>query len=306
MAFNVTILGCGSATPSLKHLPSCQVVEHNGSYFMIDCGEGAQLSLRRAGIKFGRLHHVFISHLHGDHILGLPGFLSSLSLHDFGGEMHVYMMPQGIEVMKQIMQVFSHTPGYTLVFHALDNARRVIYEDDSITVNTFPLDHGVPSVGFIFREKPRPRHLRGDMMQFYDVPIRDRLAIKEGADFTAADGRVIPNAWLTTDPEPPASYAYASDTAYSPRVIEAVQGVDTLYHEATYANDMADKAGSRKHSTAEQAAMVARQAGVGQLVIGHFSKSYNSDESPLLAEACAVFPNTVKAREGLKVEVKHG
>lgn len=306
MAFNVTILGCGSATPSLKHLPSCQVVEHNGSYFMVDCGEGAQLSLRRAGIKFGRLRHIFISHLHGDHILGLPGLLSSLSLHDFSGEMHVYMMPQGIEVMKQIMQVFSHTPGYTLIFHALDNAKRLIYEDDAITVSTFPLDHGVPSVGFIFREKTTLRHLRGDMMDFYKVPVSLRHGIKEGADFVTDDGRVIPNAWLTTDPEPPASYAYASDTAYSHAVAEAVKGVDMLYHEATYANDRADKAALRKHSTAEQAGLVAREAGVCQLVIGHFSKSYNSDESPLLAEACAVFPNTIKACEGMKIKVKHG
>ncbi len=306
MAFNVTILGCGSATPSLKHLPSCQVVEHNGSYFMVDCGEGAQLSLRRAGIKLGRLHHIFISHLHGDHVLGLPGLLASLSLHDFNGEMHVYMMPQGIEVMKQIMQVFSHTPGYTLVFHALDNATRLIYEDDAITVSTFPLDHGVPTVGFLFREKPRQRHLRADMAEFYKVPVSKRHAVKEGEDFVTDDGRVIPNSWLTTDPEPATSYAYASDTAFSPKVIEAVRGVDTLYHEATYANDRADKAAQRKHSTAEQAATVAKQAGVGQLVIGHFSKTYNSDESPLLAEACVVFPNTIKACEGLKIKVKHG
>lgn len=305
MAFNVTILGCGSATPSLKHLPSCQVVEHNGNYFMVDCGEGAQLSLRRAGIKFGRLRHIFISHLHGDHVLGLPGFLSSLSLHDFSGEMHVYMMPQGIEVMKQIMSVFSHTPGYTLVFHALDNAERVIYDDDSLTVSTFPLDHGVPAVGFLFREKPRMRHLKGDMVEFYKVPVSERHNIKAGADFVTDDGRVIPNAWLTTDPEPAVSYAYASDTAYSHKVAEAVKGVDTLYHEATYANDSADKAARRKHSTAEQAAMIAKEAGARQLVIGHFSKMYNSDESPLLAEACAVFPNTIKACEGLKIQVKH-
>lgn len=306
MAFNVTILGCGSATPSLKHLPSCQIVEHNGSYFMVDCGEGAQLSLRRAGIKFGRLRHIFISHLHGDHILGLPGFLSSLSLHDFTGEMHVYMMPQGIEVIKQIMRVFAHTPGYTLVFHALECANHVVYEDDAITVSTFPLDHGVPAVGFIFREKPPMRHLRADMMDFYNVPVSRRHAIKAGADFVTDDGRIIPNSWLTTDPQPAASYAYASDTAYSQDVADAVKGVDTLYHEATYANDRADKAAQRKHSTAEQAARVAKAAGARRLVIGHFSKSYNSDESTLLSEACAVFPDTIMAREGMKLKVTHG
>lgn len=305
MGFNLTILGCGSATPSLKHMPACQVLEHNGTNFMIDCGEGAQLSLRKARIKMGRLRHIFISHLHGDHILGLPGLLASLALHEFGGTMHVYMLPEGIEVIKQALRVFAHEPDYELVFHPLEVGNNIIYEDDEITVETFPLKHKVPAVGFIFREKPKKRHLKGDMMDFYNVPIKDRLAIKNGADFTTDDGRVIPNSHLTTDPDPSVSYAYASDTMYSQKVIDAVKGVDVLYHEATYADDKTSNAREHGHSTSRQAGKVASEASVGKLIIGHFSKSYNSDESPLIQQAQEEFPNTIMAYEGLEVKIGH-
>ncbi|MCC8117885.1 MAG: ribonuclease Z [Bacteroidales bacterium] len=299
----VNILGCGSATPSLKHLPACQVVEHNGTYYMVDCGEGAQLSVRKAGIKMGRLRHIFISHLHGDHILGLTGLLASLALHEFGGTMHVYMLPEGIEVIKQSLKVFAHEPDYELVFHPLEVGKNIIYENEALQVETFPLYHGVPAVGFIFREKPKKRPLRGDVVEHYQVPIKLRPGLKDGADFVTDDGRVIPNSWLTTDPMPPVSYAYASDTKYDQRVVEAVKGVDVLFHEATYADDKAANAAQRGHSTARQAGIAARQAEVGRLIIGHFSKAYNSDESPLLNQAREEFPNTILAHEGLKITI---
>lgn len=295
----IHILGCGSATPSLKHMPSCQVVEHNTHLYMIDCGEGAQLGMRKAGLKFSRLCCIFISHLHGDHVLGLPGLLSTLALHDFNGTVHVYMQQKGIDVIKACLDTFSHEPQYTLVFHPIGIEQAVIYEDDALTVETFPMPHTTPAVGFIFREKQKPRPLRGDMLEYYNVPIRERAAIKEDADFVDADGKVIPNKWLTTDPAPARSYAYASDTMKSQAVTRAVSGVDTLFHEATYADDKASVARDRGHSTARQAGQCAAAANVGKLVIGHFSKQYAADESVLLNQAREEFANTTLAREGL-------
>lgn len=270
---------------------------------MVDCGEGAQLSMRRAGVKFTRLHHIFISHLHGDHILGLPGLLSSLMLIDYTGEMHVYMLPEGIDVIKRVLDTFAHTPTYTLVFHPISTGKHVIYEDDSLTVETFSLCHLVPAVGFIFREKPKKRHLKGDMVEFHQVPIRLRESLKLGADFVKEDGTVIPNRALTTDPNPSRSYAYCSDTMYNPGVVQAVSGVDTLFHEATYGDDKADKAAMRGHSTARDAGKAAAEAKVGKLVIGHFSKSYNGMERMLLEQAKEEFDNTLLANEGLEFEV---
>lgn len=299
----VNILGCGSATPSLCHLPSCQVLDHNGRLFMIDCGEGAQLSLRRAGLRFSKLRHIFISHLHGDHLLGLPGLLSTLSLHDVGGQMHVYMAAEGIPLIKKILEVCAHAPDYELIFHKVRPHHEVVYEDASLMVETFPLKHTTEAVGYIFREKPKPRKLKGDVANFYNVPVSQRAAIKAGADFVTSDGRVIENRWLTLDPDPSVSYAYASDTVYSPEVVAAVKGVDLLYHEATYGDDKADKAAQRGHSTARQAGQVAREAGVKRLLIGHYSKTYNGCEDILLKEAQEEFPNTIGAKEKMQVEI---
>lgn len=303
MSLKVNILGCGAASPSTRHLPSCQVVEHNGRLFMVDCGEGAQLSMRRSGLSAQRLRHIFISHLHGDHILGLPGLLASLCLHDFGGEIHVHMHELGIPVIKEAMRVFAHEPDFELVFHPLDMRGALLYEDDSLTVSSFPLSHCIPAMGFIFREKPKPRSLRADMLEFYNVPVSQRQAIKMGADFVTPDGEVVANRWLTADPPQPASYAYASDTTLSAKVIEAVKGVGLLYHEATYADDRADKARARGHSTARQAGQAAARAGAGRLMLGHFSQAYSKCEDVLLAQASEEFPDTFLACEGMAVTV---
>lgn len=285
MGLEVNILGCGSASPSLRHLPSCQVVNHNGNLYMVDCGEGAQLAMRRQGLGFSRLRHIFISHLHGDHVLGLPGLLSTLALCDTRGEVHVYMPEQGVELMRLMIGQFAHSLTYNLEIHPLKAERRVICDEKALTIETVPLCHGVPCVGFIFREKERPRQLLADMAEFYKVPLRERAAIKDGADFVAEDGRVIPNAWLTKDPPPSASYAYCSDTVYNPGVVKAVEGVSLLYHEATYADDKAPLASQRGHSTARQAGQAAREAGAKQLLIGHFSNSYAGKDDILQRQA---------------------
>lgn len=301
--FTLNILGCGSATPSLRHLPACQVIDYRGNLMMVDCGEGAQLSMRRMGLKFSRLGHIFISHLHGDHCLGLPGLLSTLSLQQKGGAVTVHTFAEGAELFSRMMDFFCRDRTFNLRFNILDpKKRQTALETNSLTVESFPLRHRVPCVGFLFREKPKPRHLRGDMAKFYNIPVSQLQAIKEGADFITPDGRVVPNAHLTTAADPSVSYAYCSDTVFNPSLADVVRGVDLLYHEATYADDFAQKARERFHSTASEAARIASSAEVRRLLLGHFSKAYNN-ESRHLAEARAIFPATDAANEGLRLSL---
>lgn len=300
--FKVNILGCGSATPSLRHMPSCQVVDHRDRLMMVDCGEGAQLAMRRMRLKYSRLNHIFISHLHGDHCLGLPGLLSTMALHATEGSVTVHTFAEGAELFSRMIDFFCRERTYELKFNIIRPERAVIYEDKSLTVETFPLYHRVPCVGYIFREKPKLRHLNREMVDFYNVPIARRHAIKEGADFTLPDGTIVANHRLTTPAEPSLSYAYCSDTAYNPLVAEAVKGVDVIYHEATYAHDQEAKAQPRGHSTAAEAARIALDAGAKKLIIGHYSKSYN-DETMHLADARSIFPQTIAANEGLTIDI---
>lgn len=301
--FTLNILGCGSATPSLRHLPACQVIDYRGNLMMVDCGEGAQLSMRRMGLKFSRLGHIFISHLHGDHCLGLPGLLSTLSLQQKGGAVTVHTFAEGAELFSRMMDFFCRDRTFNLKFNILDpKKRQVALETAGMTVESFPLRHRVPCVGFLFREKPKTRHLRGDMAKFYEIPVSQLQAIKGGADFVTPDGRVVPNSHLTTAADQSVSYAYCSDTVFNPALADVVRGVDLLYHEATYADDCAHKARERFHSTASEAARIASAAEVRRLLLGHFSKAYNN-ESRHLAEARAIFPATDIANEGLRLNL---
>lgn len=300
--FQIDILGCGSATPSLRHQPSCQVIDIRDNLYMVDCGEGAQLQARRMKVKFSRLGHIFISHLHGDHCLGLPGLLSTLSLHQTGGTITVHTFSDGIDMFKRIMDFFCRERTYDLRFEPITPSRATIFENDAITVETVPLRHRTPTVGFIFREKPKPRHLDGELAKFYNIPIAKRHDIKLGADFVTDDGTVIPNSRLTKPASPSCSYAYISDTIYDPSIIPAIEGVDLLYHEATYTDSASHLATQRYHSTAAQAAMIARDAAVGRLLLGHYSKSYHNEDAHL-CEARAIFPNTIAATEGLKIDL---
>lgn len=299
----LNILGCGSATPSSRHLPACQVIEHNRELLMIDCGEGAQRSMMLQHLNFTRLRHIFISHLHGDHCLGLPGLLSTLSLHQMGGTLTIHTFADGAEIIQQIVDFFCRERSFDLQFNILDPTKRQIaLETKSLTMEAFSLRHRVPTVGFLLREKPKPRHLIADMVNFYNVPVSQRKQLQEGADFITPDGQVIANSRLTRDADPSASYAYCSDTLFDRTLIEVVKGVDLLYHEATYADNCTAQARERFHSTASQAAKIAAGAGVGKLILGHYSKSYK-DESQHLKEAQAIFPNTVAANEGMKFSI---
>ncbi|MCM1450262.1 MAG: ribonuclease Z [Clostridiales bacterium] len=300
--FRINILGCGSATPSLRHQPSSQVIDFRDNLFMIDCGEGTQLAMRRMRLKFSRLSHIFISHLHGDHVLGLPGLLSTLALHGKTGRVTVHTFPEGIEVLKNVIDFFCREPGYEIVFEPVAHNGGTVYEDESLAVTAFPLYHRVPAVGYLFKEKPKPRHLKGDMVKYLEIPVSKLHGIKMGDDYVRPDGTIVPNSHITTDPDPSMSYAYCSDTLYDERVANSVQGVDTVYHEATYIDADKAKAHDRGHATASEAARIATLAGARQLVIGHYSKSYEN-ENRHLEEATAVFPNTILANEGLSIDL---
>ncbi|MCM1021876.1 MAG: ribonuclease Z [Muribaculum sp.] len=302
--FCVNYLGCGSATPTLRHQPSCQVINFRDNLFMIDCGEGAQLSMRRQRLKFSRLNHIFLSHLHGDHCLGVPGLLSTLALTGRdGGQLTLHTFKEGAEMFERMMKFFCHGMTYDIRYNIINPkapAGEVIFETDSLQVSTFPLVHTTECVGFLFREKPKQRHIIREMTDFYQVPIAQLPLLREGRDFVTADGKIVPNKVLTTDADPAYSYAYCSDTVYTPTLSEVLEGVHTIYHEATYTDEYASKSKERGHSTASQAARIALAAGAQRLVLGHYSKRY-ADESVHLAEASAIFPNTILSNEGLKL-----
>lgn len=269
---------------------------------MVDCGESAQLQMRRMQLKFSRLNHIFISHLHGDHVLGLPGLLSTMALLQRTGTVTVHIFKDGAELMQNILNYFCRDMPYNVEFNIISRANEVIYENDAITVRTVPLFHRVPCVGFLFTEKPKGRHINGEMAQYHNVPKYAMESLRRGEDFVTATGDVIPNSWLTTEPDPCVSYAYCSDTMRNNRVAEAVQGVDWLYHEATYDSSLEAKAKERGHSTAADAAEIARLAGAKNLIIGHFSKRY-TDDNVLLEDAKRIFPNTFLANEGKRFKL---
>lgn len=295
--FELNILGCGSATCTMRHVPSCQVLDIRDQLYMIDCGEGAQLQMRRMKLKFSRLNHIFISHLHGDHVFGLPGLLSTMALLEKGGTVVVHIFKDGAERFRQMIDYFCRERPYNLEFNIIGRSNEVIYENDAISVRTVPLFHRVPAVGFVFAEKPKRRHINGEMVQYHNVPKYAIESLRNGEDYVTPEGVVIPNECLTTAPDKCMSYAYCSDTMRNNRVAEAVAGVEWLYHEATYDSSCELKARNRGHSTAADAAEIAKLAGAKNLIIGHFSQQYK-DDNILLEDAKRIFPNTYLANEG--------
>ncbi len=301
---DLNILGCGSATSSLRHNPSCQVLNVRDNLMMIDCGEGAQLEMRRSGLKFSRLNHIFLSHLHGDHCFGLPGLVATMGLVQRTSSLTIHTNADGARIFGEMLDYFCRERTFDVRFNVIGTTKGVIYEDDAIEVTSFPLVHRVPTMGFIFREKPKLRHINGKAVTQRGVPHYALRGLREGQDWLAPDGTVVPNDALTTPADPAISYAYCSDTKLSRRVIRNIEGVDWLYHEATYDDSLAVKAHKRYHSTAGEAATAARDAGVKQLIIGHFSKRY-TDEALLLSQARAVFPDTRLAHEGLVIDLNN-
>jgi ribonuclease Z len=267
-------------------------VELRGKQFMIDCGEGTHMQLRRSRINFNKIQAVFISHIHGDHCFGLIGMISTFGLQGRTAPLHVYSPGELEQMLMAQVSLFCPHLGFEVVFHAVNpQEQKVVFEDNSLTVETIPLEHRMPCCGYLFREKATLPHIRRDMIDYLEIPLSQINNIKMGADWTREDGTVVPNSQLVTPPDPPRSYAYCSDTRYIPTLHKRLKNVDLLYHESTYGEDNLGRAETYWHSTARQAAMVARDAGVKRLLLGHYSSRYQ-DEKVLLDEARTVFKET--------------
>ena len=300
--FSVHTLGCGSAKPSLRHQPSCTVVQHRNSLYMIDCGEGAQLAFMKQHLSFSKLRHLFITHMHGDHVFGIPGLIGTLALTGNGGDLTIHTFEEGKRQLKQILDYFCKDRPFDVKFNVIKPEEAVVLETKSLTVRTVPLDHRLPTVGYIFEEKPKERHIIPEMTSFHEVPIAWMKRIKAGEDYVKPDGTVIPNRLLTRDADPSLSYAHIGDTAYIPDIAGKIGPVDLLFHETTYLEDRRQDAMERGHSTAKQAAMVARDAGAKRLITGHYSSRY-TDDRLFLTEAQEIFPNVILNNEGMRVDL---
>ncbi len=304
MPFTVTILGSSSALPTSTRFPSAHVLNAHERLFLIDCGEGTQVQLRRFKQKLSRVDSIFISHVHGDHTLGIFGLISTLNLLGRKNELNIYAHAAFEPVLKFNLNFFANEISFPINFNILKTRERgVIFTDSKIEVEAFPLKHRIPSTGFIFREQPKELNIKKELIEKYTISFKDIVLIKKGADLTLPSGEVIPNSNLTAEAAKPVSYAYCSDTMYSESVAESVKNIDVLYHEATFAHSLAQLAKATGHSTALQAAKIAAKAGVGKLIIGHFSSRYKHPEV-LLNEARTIFPETYLAEDGLTISIR--
>ncbi|HKK40035.1 MAG TPA: ribonuclease Z [Cryomorphaceae bacterium] len=305
MKFEVTILGCGSATPTLRHGPTSQLLEHDSHLFLIDCGEGTQLQLRRFKIRFAKINHIFISHNHGDHCLGLPGLISTLHLLGRNRPLNVYSQEGLREAVEHQLKISHSRLRFEINWNILNpEEKSLIFENKKLQVFSFPLSHRVPCCGFLFAEKPKSRNIKPECITKYDIPVARIRQIKAGSDYTLKDGTVISNSELTYRPEPPTSYAFCSDTAYQKRTADFIQGVNLLYHESTFLEADIERAQFTFHSTAKQAAQVAKEANAKKLLLGHYSARYR-EMQPFLDEAREHFDHAELADEGMVVPVKN-
>ena len=294
----LTLLGCYAATPRTITNPTSQVLEIRNRMFLIDCGEGTQVQLRKNKLKFSKINHIFISHLHGDHMYGLVGLISTFMLLNRQTDLHVYG-PKGIKEIILLQLRYSNSfTGYNLYFHELESKEsEVIFEDDKVIVKTIPLKHRIYTNGFLFQEKPKERKLNVAAVEEYQIDKAYYRKIKYGGNITLDNGQIIPNAELSFDPEPTKSYAFCSDTVYNEAIVPLIQNADVLYHEATFLESEADKAEKTMHSTAKQAATIAKLANVKHLVLGHYSTRYSSIEL-FQQEAETIFPSVLLGDDG--------
>lgn len=298
----LTILGCYAATPRTFTNPTSQILEIKNRLFLIDCGEGTQVQLRKNKIKFSKINHIFISHLHGDHFFGLIGLISTFSLLNRTTDLHVHG-PKGIkEIIMLQLRLSNSWTNYDLFFHELDSKEsEIIFEDDKVTVKTIPLKHRVYTNGFLFEEKIGERKLNLDAVQNYEIDSCYYQKIKNGKDITLEDGRIIENEQLSFDPIPAKSYAFCSDTAYHEAVIPIIKNADVLYHEATFLDSEENLASKTLHCTAKQAATIALKSNVKQLILGHYSTRYENIEM-FKEEAITIFPEILLADDGKSFE----
>lgn len=304
MSLSITILGCNSALPTSKRFSTAQVLEVSGRFFLIDCGEGTQIQLRRFKLNFSKLNHIFISHLHGDHYFGIWGILSTFSLLNRKTPLHLFGHPSLKKMIDFHIATAQEYIGYEIVFHPLQYVHKsIIFEDEAIVIESFPLKHRIPVCGFLFREKPKLRNIKKEMVQYLQIPCKEIHKIKEGCDYTTESGEIFKNEFLTNPPPPVASYAFCTDTKPFDALAGFIGSVDLLYHEATYSGELEKQAHETGHSTALDAAKAALKAKVKNLVLGHYSSRYK-DLTPLLAEAQSIFPNTELAEDGKVFIVK--
>lgn len=300
--FNILTLGCGSAKPTLRHQPSSTVVDYRGNLFMVDCGEGAQISMQRFRLNPGRLRHIFLTHLHGDHVLGLPGLIGSMALSGQGGDLTIHTFADGKQILAEILDYFSRDMPMKVEFNVIRPEEAVVYESDSLRVRTVALRHRLPDVGYIFEEKPKLRHIIREACEYHQVPVAILKDIKRGADFIRPDGTVVANTLLTSEADPQRSYAHISDTSFMPEIAEKIGPVDLLFHETTYLDEHEKEAAARGHSTARQAAEMARLCGAKRLLTGHYSSRYR-DDSLFQKQAQEVFDDVILNKEGLRTPV---
>lgn len=304
MSTYLTILGFNSAIPTINTSPTAQLLEMEERSFLIDCGEGTQVQLRKAKARFSKINNIFISHLHGDHCFGLPGLIASFRLLGRDVPLHVYG-PKGIKKMLEtIFDITETHRGFEVVYHELNSKiSEKIFEDNRVEVYTIPLDHRIYCNGYLFKEKGKDRHLNmKEITKYPEIETCDYHNIKAGKDFELSDGYVLKNEILTTEPAAPVSYAFCSDTRYLESVIPIIKNVTVLYHESTFLHDLKEMADYTGHSTALEAATIAKKAEVGKLILGHFSNRYG-DLSVFTDEAREIFPNTYlpKALEVVKI-----
>lgn len=299
----VTILGNNSALPAFGRHPTAQVVTVYGEAMLIDCGEGTQIQMQRFGVKWRKLQHIFISHLHGDHYFGLPGLINSMSLLGRTLPLHLYA-PAALEpILDQILKVADTALCYPFFFHPLaEGESALLVDNDACIVRSFPVEHRIACHGFTIERKTKGRKLLPEKCREYGIPSYFYDRLKRGEDYERSDGFVVKNEWVTDEGPSPKKYAYCADTLFTESFLDHIKGADTIYHECTYLEKDADRATARFHSTAKQAAQIAKLAGAKQLLLGHFSSKYK-DLEPFREEAAAIFPNVLVTTEGAAYEI---
>jgi ribonuclease Z len=298
VVFSLTILGSSSALPTSKRYPTAHLLNVNERFFLIDCGEGTQIQLRKFQLRFGKINHIFISHMHGDHIFGIFGLISSFQLLGREKDLHIYAPGKFRDIISFYEKNFAREQKFRIIVHPLGYKRKkLIYKDKWLEVFSFPLNHRIPTCGFLFKEFPQDLNLKKEAIARYKPGLEDIVKIKKGKDYLMPDGTVIPNSELTLPPWKIRKYAYCSDTAYDESIIETIEGTDLLYHEATFSSEDEALAAQSSHSTSAQAATIAKLSGSHKLLLGHFSSRYKEVDF-LAEEAVKIFPETVIVNDG--------
>ncbi len=301
-SFRLTILGCTAATPTSTSHTSSQWLQAGNNHFLLDCAEGTQMQIRKMKLPLMKINHIFISHLHGDHYLGLPGLIFSYHLLGRTKDLHVYS-PKGLKEVIDIQHEIANVKTrFNIIFHEVNYGGQKLFENNSVEVEAIKMEHSIPCFGFLIKEKTKERNIIKACIDKYKIGIDKIADIKKGADFLCDDGTLIPNSEITKEPPKPRSYAFCSDTLYTESFINQVKNVDLLYHEATFLQDKANIAKEKTHATAMEAAKVAKKANAGQLLIGHYSARYD-DINEFLNEAKSFFQNTILAKEGITIDI---